>query len=40
VQYDARLRVTIGAGLTTYSSTTGNLTTLTISGGTDTVTFS
>jgi hypothetical protein len=40
VQYDARLRVSIGAGLTTSSSTTGNLTTLTITGGTDTVTFS
>jgi hypothetical protein len=32
--------VSIGAGLTTSSSTTGNLTTLTITGGTDTVTWS
>jgi hypothetical protein len=39
VQYDARLRVSIGSGLVTSSSTTGNLTTLTITSGTDTVTF-
>jgi hypothetical protein len=39
LQYDASLRVSIGAGLTTSSSTAGNLTTLTITAGTDTVTF-
>jgi hypothetical protein len=32
--------VSIGAGLTTSSSTVGNLTTLIITQGTDTVTFS
>jgi hypothetical protein len=40
VQYDARLSVAVGAGLTTSSSTTGNLTTLTITAGIDTVTWS
>jgi hypothetical protein len=39
VQYDAVLGVTVGAGLTSSSSTTGSLTTLTITAGTDTVTF-
>jgi hypothetical protein len=40
ISYDARLGLSVGAGLTSSSVTTGNTTVTTFTAGTDTVTFS
>jgi hypothetical protein len=40
LRFNSALRVTVGAGLTSSSTTSGGDTVLTITAGTDTVTFS